>query len=247
MATTTRLGTLALAASVLAALLACKKGGGDCPARYEELSPEQKAAAEVECGCAAGAQGTVWGTGVYTTDSNLCAAAAHAGAIPAGGGKVKIVRAAGCQAYNGSTANGITTGGWGPYSQSFYFAGHGDGKCAAPAATPTPAAQAPKPGECPRNFASIPGASDTTEFSCDCSGAGSGSVWGSGIYTRDSDLCKAGVHAGAIPASGGKITVKAAPGCAKYNGSTANGVATGGWGSYQGSFYFPSKNDGKCQ
>ncbi len=80
--------------------------------------------------CGGGAAGSVYGSGVYTADSALCAAAQHAGAIPAAGGTVKINKAAGCPKYTGTVANGMTTTSWGSYPASFFFVGHGDGKCA---------------------------------------------------------------------------------------------------------------------
>lgn len=67
----------------------------------------------------------------------------------------------------------------------------------------------------------------------------SGSVWGSEIYTDDSDLGKAAVHAGILkPGERGIVTVKILPGLASYNGSNQNGVTTSNYGSWGGSFEF---------
>jgi hypothetical protein len=87
----------------------------------------------------------------------------------------------------------------------------------------------------------------TNEVACSC-GANpqGGTVWGVGTYTSDSSICRAAVHAGAIPASGGTVTVKRAPGCQEYDGSDANGITTQSWGNHAGSFYFDGKGDGKC-
>src|SRR2546423_76291 len=59
---------------------------------------------------AGGTAGSVWGTGIYTDDSSVCTAAVHAGTITfAGGGLVTIEMRDGMAAYQGSTANGVTS------------------------------------------------------------------------------------------------------------------------------------------
>ncbi|MEZ4410158.1 MAG: LCCL domain-containing protein [Polyangiales bacterium] len=67
-----------------------------------------------------GSPGTVWGTGVYTDDSSVCGAAAHAGRITlAQGGAFTLRILPGLPAYRGSTANGVTTQNYGNYPGSF--------------------------------------------------------------------------------------------------------------------------------
>ena len=63
-----------------------------------------------------------------------------------------------------------------------------------------------------------------------------GSVWGSGPYTDDSRVCKAGVHAGAISTQGGRVLIQMRPGQNRYVGSTRNGIQTSDYGSWGGSF-----------
>ncbi len=230
---------LALAALALGA--ACSKAP-PCPGRFE-------ANIAGECSCAGADGGTVWGSGIYTTDSPICKAAVHAGAIPAGGGNVAPKAAAGCAAYSGSTAHGVTTSSWGSFGGSFFFPGHGDGKCAAVAAAPPPPpppAAAVAGGACPANLAGFANAATANEFSCTCGAGAGGSVYGSGVYTADSSLCAAAVHAGAVPAAGGPVKINKAAGCPKYTGTTANGVTTTSWGTYDASFFFVGHGDGKC-
>jgi hypothetical protein len=192
---------------------------------------------ELTCTCAAGSgSGSVWGSVIYTTDSNICRAAAHAGAISAAGGTVKVKAAPGCGSYTGTTANGVTTSNWGSYQASFYFVGFGSGLCSGAAA---PA--------CPQAYKDIPADQRTSAYTCTCGPAGvGGSVWGTGVYTTDSSLCGAAVHAGAISGTPAVITVKPAGGCAKYVGTTANGITTGNWGAYDSSFYFLGVGTGAC-
>jgi hypothetical protein len=66
--------------------------------------------------------GFVWGTDTYTLDSTLALAAVHAGAIKAGQTGVVRVKIQGPQAaFTGSTRNGITSMGYGPYTGAFEF------------------------------------------------------------------------------------------------------------------------------
>lgn len=68
-------------------------------------------------------------------------------------------------------------------------------------------------------------------------GTPSGSVWGTGLYTDDSRICKAGVHAGVLNASsGGLVTIEIRPGASAYTASTQNGVASNRYGSWHGSY-----------
>lgn len=55
-------------------------------------------------------------------------------------------------------------------------------------------------------------------------------AWGTDIYTDDSSICTAAVHAGLITTrEGGIVTVEMRPDAGQYTGSTRNGVRTGDW------------------
>ena len=195
---------------------------GAAPALAQPACPTdfQNQSAALTCRCApeAAMSGTVWGSGTYTTDSRVCRAAVHAGAIPAGGGVVVVTPTAGLRAYAGSTANGITTVEYGAWQGSFTVAAPGAAVSA-----------------CPATFESQP-----APLTCACTteAALSGAVWGSGTYTTDSRVCRAAIHAGAIPVTGGTVTVTPAPGQQAYQGSTANGIATEDYGPWDASFTF---------
>jgi predicted nucleic acid-binding Zn ribbon protein len=205
------LGLMALGAAPAAAQ-------APCPANFQGQT------APVTCLCEAQAalSGSVWGTGTYTTDSRVCRAAVHAGAIPATGGTVTVTPAPGLPAYAGSAANGITTSNYGPWSASFTVAAPG-----------TKGADGQTVAACPNTFENQPGA---LTCSCETQAALSGSVWGTAIYTTDSRICRAAVHAGAIPATGGIVTVTPAPGLPAYPGSAANGITTSNYGPWSASF-----------
>lgn len=77
----------------------------------------------------------------------------------------------------------------------------------------------------------------TMDFSVVCPvNCTTGSVWGTDLYTTDSSICVAAVHAGVVKEKGGPVRVMLAPGQGAYSGSFRNGVTTSQWGSYQQSF-----------
>lgn len=61
-------------------------------------------------------------------------------------------------------------------------------------------------------------------------------VWGSDIYSDDSSLCSAAVHAGVISRKGGPITIEIRSGLTSYRGSKRNRVASKEYGAWEGSF-----------
>jgi hypothetical protein len=66
-----------------------------------------------------------------------------------------------------------------------------------------------------------------------------GVVWGTNVYTDDSSIGGAAVHAGLISkTSGGIVTIEIRTGQSSYTGSVRNGVATQNWGTWGGSFVF---------
>ncbi len=214
-----------------------KKKKGDsaaCPTSFSAFK-DHDTADEQSCTCdEEHIGGAVWGSELYTEDSSPCAAAVHAGVIKKAGGDITMKHTKGCDVYTGSTKNGVTSHGWGKFDGSFYFPDKGDGKCK-------------KSDVCPSTFASIKDKDEDTEITCSCAANPSGSVWGNGIYTQDSSLCKAAQQAGEIAKDGGSITAKAAPGCKSYQAGTANGITSSSWGEYQTSFYFPAHGDGICK
>lgn len=69
---------------------------------------------------AGGTEGSVWGTDIYTLDSSICNAAAHAGKLTReNGGSATIELRPGESSYKGTTRNGIRTSDYGAYGRSF--------------------------------------------------------------------------------------------------------------------------------
>jgi hypothetical protein len=70
-------------------------------------------------------------------------------------------------------------------------------------------------------------------------------VWGTDVYTDDSSVCSAAVHAGLISVEdGGRVVVEIAPGEESYEGSERNGVTSTDYGPWDGSFTFPAADEG---
>jgi LCCL domain len=66
---------------------------------------------------------------------------------------------------------------------------------------------------------------------------GNGSLWGTGIYTDDSTLATVAVHAGILRVGEkGIIKVTLLPGQGAYQASVQNGISSGGWGAWTGSY-----------
>jgi hypothetical protein len=79
-------------------------------------------------------------------------------------------------------------------------------------------------------------AGKTYKFKCPSGGKGS-SVWGTDIYTLDSSICNAAVHAGKLASdSGGSVTIEMRPGESAYKGSERNGIKSNDYGQYGSSF-----------
>lgn len=56
-------------------------------------------------------------------------------------------------------------------------------------------------------------------------------VWGTDVYTADSSVCTAAIHAGLLDSAkiGGRVMIEVRPDISQYVGSTRNGVTSGDW------------------
>ena len=178
---------------------------------------------------AGGTARTVWGTYTYTDDSSVCTAAVHRGLITfARGGIVTIEVRPGRSSYAGSRANGVTTRSYGSWAGSFIVVRATSAANTLTGGSGWTANAKPYRG---RNF---------VHYAYTCPRGGSpGTVWGSGLYTDDSSVCTAGVHAGLITlAGGGLVIIEIRPGAPSYASSSRNGIATRSYGAWSGSFVF---------
>jgi hypothetical protein len=214
-----------LAAFILPAQ-AQKPGPPACPERLVG-----QASLVCACSAEAAASGSVWGDDLYTDDSAICRAAVHAGTITAGGGTIWVFERPGQDSYAAVTRNGIASNSWPAWRRSIAF------RPAADADAAEGADVGPRVEPCPANLA---GLSVGTSLSCACTieAMSSGSIWGDGIYTADSILCRAARHAGAIGAYGGNVRARVVAGRGSYPAATRNGIASGSWASYGASLAF---------
>jgi hypothetical protein len=168
--------------------------------------------------------GSVWGDGVYTSDSVLAAAAVHAGLLaPGESGVVSVEMVDGLDAYEGVERNGVTSLSYGRWNVAYRLIGVAaiEGRVALP-----------DPGDL-SGFRGQNGIALTFELT----GEASGSVWGDGVYTDDSRLAAAAVHSGVLQAGEtGLVGVEILPGQAAYEGAERNGVSSGSYGSWPGSY-----------
>jgi hypothetical protein len=165
----------------------------------------------------------VYGTDVYTAESAVCPAAIHAGVLtPKQSGVVSLLIGSGAKAFKGSTRNGVTTKSYGAWPYSFTFVTDG----------------APGTINWRTTWSQIP-ADFTQSVSVVCPPGGrlDGAVWGTDVYTRDSTICVAAVHAGLITIEkGGAVAVKRVANGASFKGSERSGVKTMGWSAVPDAF-----------
>ena len=174
---------------------------------------------------------SVWGSDIYTADSSICTAGVHSGLITyQQGGAVTIELRPGRTIYGCSERNGVTTSPYGSYPHSFVFKTPNTEAVVREAEDQTPVLW-----DTAATFVSFePG--KTYKFKCPPGGK-ERSVWGTDVYTLDSSICNAAVHAGEFTReSGGSVTIELRPGESSYKGSTRNGVNTNDYEQYGSSF-----------
>ncbi|MFP2923930.1 LCCL domain-containing protein [Pyxidicoccus sp. 3LG] len=166
----------------------------------------------------------IWGTDLYTDDSAVCVAAVHAGATLIHGGTAIVTNQPGQASYTGSVRYGMPSLSRGAWGGSISIAGN----------KPYPS------GNClDYNIPSYRG-QNGLQLACSCPAVTGGSAWGTDLYTDDSNVCVAAVHAGAISSGGGRVSITIQPGQASYTGTTLNGITTRSWGAWTGSFHVGS-------
>jgi hypothetical protein len=175
------------------------------------------------------ATGSVWGSDIYTDDSQLAAAVVHAGLLEAGEfGFVKVTMVAGLEAYWGSTRNGVKTSDYGAFQGSYQVA------------------MAPKPWaiKLPDDVEDASGMIQLQQlrkhqgvsFSVKVTGA-TGAVRGTGVYTDDSSIAAAAVHAGVLRlGEKGYVLVTVLGAQDAYVGVEQNGIKSSDAAKALGSF-----------
>lgn len=176
------------------------------------------------CHCPAEATngGGIWGSVIYTDDSRICRAAVHAGAITRNGGMVRLEMLPGRDRYRGSERQGLGSRSFGEWPASYRFLW----------SDPRDNERALRCPDTARNIAI------GEAIRCRCLGIDSrdGTVWGTGVYTDGSRICRAAAHSGVIGEAGGIVIVRRERGRADYEGSMRFGIASLDHGEWDGSF-----------
>ncbi len=167
--------------------------------------------------------GTVWGTDTYTDDSSICTAAVHAGVITfATGGPIALQMKPGQGSYRGTIRNGVSSERYQAWDGSFSVSAY------TPPPPPAPPAAPPPPPVISWQRDAVGLAPNGRRFTFVCRPpAVAAVVKGLDIYSWDSSICNAAVHAGAITAAkGGTVIIEMRPSEASYAGSTRNGITS---------------------
>ena len=176
-------------------------------------------------GCLKSPLGNVFGTNFYTDDSSVCKAALHAGVIrDETGGDVILIIANGEENYQSSYQNGVQAAAHGPNARSITFKD-------APQITRIDCYEI---GGSTR-FSGPLGTRFTVYCEKDCSKK-ENNVFGNAIYTDDSSVCQAAIHAGLLSDKGGEIQFILEAGKQLYEGSVKNGIKSQRRGTYLRSF-----------
>ncbi len=166
--------------------------------------------------------GRIWGTNFYTNDSDLGTAAVHAGVLDVDENGIVAVRILPAQSEHvGSTRNGITSLNYGTYNYSYEFVEFDKSSLLIQ-----------NPGNL-WNFAGYIGQT----LAIQVTGSNVGTVWGTGVYTLDSDLATAAVHSGLVkPGEVAVVLAEILPGQDAYTGSENFGVSSRNYGTYRTSY-----------
>jgi hypothetical protein len=170
--------------------------------------------------------GTIYGDGVYTDDSPVAVAAVHAGVVSAGDSKdVHVMILPGQQRYKGTMEFGVSSSSYGAWQGSYKF-------------LDAPMSEADMVFQEPGNLSQFRGkVGKILKFQI--TGSTTSQIWGDGVYTDDSDLDTAAVHAGVLEdGQSGTVSVKFMPGQGKYAGADHHGVSSVAYGHWDGSFEF---------
>jgi len=192
-----------------------------------------------------GSEYSVWGTDIYTGDSSIGTAAVHAGLITfSGGGTVTLQLLPGEEHYDGTERNGVSTLEYGAWGDSFTFVDE-EGRLMYSVI---------REEDLPKEQRDVLGVEEVSwDYSVDGNWEQIGqvmkfrlppdgtpyAVWGSEVYTADSSIGTAAVHAGLLTlAAGGVVTIQIVDGEREHTGSTRNGITSSSYGTWSASFIF---------
>ncbi len=169
---------------------------------------------------------TLYGTAIYPSDSPICVAAVHAGAIGTDGGSVIVQLNPGIESYQGSERHGIRSGDFPETQRSLVFVGG----AFAETLDPVQRDYAPRlkwdTKFTSTGLANMKLVGQRFVFSCPAAPASLAGrrVYGTDRYAFNSYVCLAAVHAGRLGPDGGFVTVQMVEPTGKLKGSIRNGI-----------------------
>merc|ERR1712087_885077 len=108
-----------------------------CGSNSENLVQKPGMPSQLAVKCPANCGGSPWGTGIYTSDSPVCAACIHSGQITkSAGGICTITKKPGQPSYQGTSKNGIKSKNYGKWARSYGAGAGGKGPAPSPPAAP---------------------------------------------------------------------------------------------------------------
>lgn len=162
---------------------------------------------------------------IYTDDSPLAVAAVHAGLLKANETKlVKVKVMAARNSYPSINRNGIVSDAADSSDGSYQL-------------LPPPLDEF---ANAPTNMGAFIGKYDII-FVFRTTGSKEGAIWGGkdGVYTSDSEIATAAVHAGVLkPGQTGLVRIKVLPGKSSYPEITRNGLTSHSFDEWEGSYEF---------
>lgn len=172
-----------------------------------------------QCSPAQIGQGSVYGQDYYASDSSICRAALHYGAVGSEGGIIHFEAVRGRDVYRSGWSNGIDS-----------EIADGDAVAVVYASR-----------RCPDTGAELGGA---LLCSCNSDAVQRGEARGSGAYRSSSSICRAALFERKVDQAGGVVAVFPYSGTTRYNTSrTVNGETVSDSGTFQGGFEFRDLDD----
>ncbi|NOQ64132.1 MAG: hypothetical protein GQ582_06430 [Methyloprofundus sp.] len=168
--------------------------------------------------------GGIWGTGIYTDDTEIAVAAVHAGLLAADQvGVIKVTIQAGQTSYSGSTAHNVTSANYNSWEGSYSVATDDGGD------NPVLA----DPGNLTA-FRDVLGGVYHFNVIADEENKG---LWGSNVYSDDSALAKVAIHTGVLRlGESGTVRVVIVPEQESYIASHYNTINSSSFSAWNGSY-----------
>jgi beta-lactamase regulating signal transducer with metallopeptidase domain len=200
-------------------------------------------------------QGAIWGTDVFTDDTDPNVAAVHAGLLQPGQKGIATIKIMpGQDSYTGSLRNGVRSRAFQRYPGSYRIERVDPMESGIVDVLPIDVLPTNNGlfrvepswsrdnlpiffvSNVPSEIMAMRGrVGETLEL--EVTGTTRGQIWGTDVYTDDTDPNVAAVHAGLLkPGETGKVRITILPGRERYEGSNQNGVRSGSFRSWDGSY-----------